>query len=115
MINALRNTYSLDDSQVSYLNSMLDPQGQKAIAVATGRFVTKYGSVAAIKALLVRYAGKVAAKSMVKWVPFVGSVVSAGLSYKLTYHLGDSAIDDCEEGAFAMLDAIVDAEKRQLG
>jgi small GTP-binding protein len=34
-----------------------------------------------------------------KWVPFVGTLVSAGLGYKLTYSFGDKLINECEAAA----------------
>jgi predicted GTPase len=44
-------------------------------------------------------------KNSSKWVPFVGTMVSAGLGYKLTYHFGEQLIDDCESAARQMIEA----------
>jgi predicted GTPase len=44
-------------------------------------------------------------KNSSKWVPFVGTMVSAGLGYKLTYHFGEQLIDDCETAARQMIEA----------
>ena len=42
-------------------------------------------------------------KNSSKWVPFVGTMVSAGVGYKLTYHFGEQLIDDCETAARQMI------------
>jgi small GTP-binding protein len=34
-----------------------------------------------------------------KWVPFVGTLISAGLGYKLTYAFGEKLISECEAAA----------------
>lgn len=44
-----------------------------------------------------------AVKSSAKWVPFVGTMVSAGVGYKLTYHFGEQLIDECEAAARQMI------------
>jgi hypothetical protein len=42
-------------------------------------------------------------KNSSKWVPFVGTLISAGLGYKLTYGFGEKLIDDCEAAAREMI------------
>jgi hypothetical protein len=46
-----------------------------------------------------------------KWVPFVGTLVSAGLGYQLTYRFGDQLIDDCESAAKEVIASLEADEK----
>jgi hypothetical protein len=50
-------------------------------------------------------------KNTSKWVPFVGTLVSAGLGYKLTYRFGEMLIDDCEAAAKEVIAALAEESK----
>jgi hypothetical protein len=53
--------------------------------------------------LLKRFAGRQAAKSLVRYVPFVGQMVAAGLGYAITSNAGQSYLADCHELAREVL------------
>jgi hypothetical protein len=103
------STYGLRKDQVEAL------QGQLHVSAAVIRGVreiaqrfTPYLAEKFVAAALRRMGAEVLLKNTSKWVPFVGTLVSAGLGYQLTYRFGEQLIDDCESAArevIASLDA----------
>ena len=73
-----------------------------------GRMVTKR----LVAALLRRVGVRVAAVSVAKYVPFVGSGIAAAISFGAMKLVGNSHIDDCYRTAKAMLDATADSPNR---
>ena len=49
---------------------------------------------------------EVALRNSSKWVPFIGTLISAGLGYKLTYHFGEKLLADCEAAAKEIIQAL---------
>jgi predicted GTPase len=94
------STYGLRKDQVEAL------QGHTHVHAAVIRGVreiaqrfTPYLTEKFVAAALRRMGAEVLMKNTSKWVPFVGTLVSAGLGYQLTYRFGDQLIDDCESAA----------------
>lgn len=73
---------------------------QAAGATAVGRLVTRE-----LIALLLRgLARKVATKTVLRFVPFAGQALAAGISYGLLKMLGERHIADCVRVASAVID-----------
>jgi hypothetical protein len=73
---------------------------------------TPYLAEKFVAAALRRMGAEVLLKNTSKWVPFVGTLVSAGLGYQLTYRFGEQLIDDCE---FAAREVIASLEVDRRG
>jgi hypothetical protein len=43
-------------------------------------------------------------------VPFIGTLISAGLGYKLTYHFGEQLLDSCEAAAKEIVHALAQTQ-----
>jgi len=66
-----------------------------------GRTVTKR----IVTSLLRRVGARVAAGSVAKFVPFIGSAVAAGISFGAMKLVGNAHIEDCYKTARALLPA----------
>jgi predicted GTPase len=94
------STYGLRKDQVEALQSQTNVHAAviRGVREIAQRF-TPYLTEKFVAAALRRMGAEVFLKSTSKWVPFVGTFVSAGLGYQLTYRFGDQLIDDCESAA----------------
>lgn len=94
------STYGLSAEQIASLQRQahLRATVMQAIRELADRF-TPYLTEKFLITLLRRMGVEVLLKSSSKWVPFVGTLVSAGLGYRLTYQLGEKLIDQCEAAA----------------
>lgn len=94
------STYGFAPDQVNALkgNAQLRAAVLKGLQEVADRF-TPYLTEKFIIAALRRMGMETFVKNSSKWVPFVGTMISAGIGYKLTYHFGEQLIDDCESAA----------------
>jgi hypothetical protein len=70
-------------------------QAVREVADRLTPYLTEKFVVAAL-----RQAGvQVTVQSTAKWVPFVGTLVAAGVGYRLAYHFGEKLVEDCEAAA----------------
>jgi hypothetical protein len=85
-----------------------DPKLRQFVLVAAlsvgsemiGRVVTKQ----IVMQLLKRVGIRVASKSVAKYVPLLGSVVSAGLSFGVMRYVGNDHVEDCYKVALKVLE-----------
>lgn len=99
MIPMINRKFGLTPEEID----VLDPQVKKVILVAissigselVGRFVTKQLVMAVLKKIGIR----VATKSVVKYIPILGSALSASISFGAMKMVGNSHVDDCYEVA----------------
>ncbi len=96
--------YGLTEQQMSKIHG--DANVTATIQVV-GRFAAEYLTKAGITQILKGLAGREAFKSLIKFVPFVGQAVAAGLGYFITKQFASSLIDDCEKKALELLDAVM--------
>jgi hypothetical protein len=94
------STYGLRREQIDALQRQTRMrsavyQGVREIAERFTPYLTERFLLTALR----QAGGETLAKSTSKWVPFVGTAISAGLGYKLTYSLGEKLIDQCEAAA----------------
>ena len=111
MIPAISRRFGLSQEQIE----AQDPQIKGLILVAitsvgsemVGKAITKQ----LIMQLLKQVGVRVATKQVTKWIPFVGSAISAGISFTAMKYLGNSHVDECYEVAKRVLE---DKKKLEL-
>ena len=104
MIPAISRRFGLSQEQIE----AQDPQIKGLILVAitsvgsqmVGKAVTKQ----LIMQLLKQVGVRVATKQITKWIPIVGSAISAGISFTAMKYLGNSHVDDCYSVAKRVLE-----------
>jgi len=92
LFQEIRDNYGLSDDFLANLK-------QSSIPVV-GRLannVVKYAAKEGLLVLLKNFAGRQAVKSFAKYIPFVGTAISAGLGYAITSNVGNSYLNDCHE------------------
>jgi predicted GTPase len=104
-------TYGFAPDQVSALKGSMQLRAAvvKALQEVAERFAP-YLTQRFIVTVLERMGMETFVKNSSKWVPFVGTMVSAGVGYKLTYHFGEQLIDDCEAAARHMIATATEAD-----
>ena len=103
MLPEISKRFELDHAQIDKLEPHV---AQKVLVMASslgnnviGRMVTKR----LVTTLLRRVGMRVAAVSVVKFVPFVGSGIAAAVSFGAMKLVGNSHVDDCYHTAEALL------------
>lgn len=104
MIPAISRRFGLSQEQIE----AQDPQIKGLILVAitsvgsqmVGKAITKQ----LIMQLLKQVGVRVATKQITKWIPIVGSAISAGISFTAMKYLGNSHVDDCYSVAKRVLE-----------
>jgi len=99
LFSEIRDCYGLDEDHLSDLKKSTVP-----VVSRLANNVVKYAAKEGLLMLLKRYAGKQVAKSLSKYIPFVGQAVAAGIGYAITSNAGASYLDDCHELATKILD-----------
>lgn len=93
----IRSNFSLDEENISFFDNNDDQSFKGAIKQEIlkrlGRFLTTEG----VMVLLKRYAVGVTSKQMVKYIPFIGQIVAAGIGYKMTHIFGEDVINETYE------------------
>jgi predicted GTPase/uncharacterized protein (DUF697 family) len=97
--------YGLTAKQSEYMLKFLDSgkASVQALKQMTGRIGAKYATERGISILLKVIVSGELFKSLSKYIPLVGTLISAGLGYKRTYSYGEQLIDDCEAVAKEVL------------
>ena len=94
----IRNCYDISEGDATLYAV---PVAKKLLELAT-----KEG----VKILLKKFAGRVAVKSVAKYIPFIGQAVSAGIGYKMASYAGGEYNDYCYRFAEDVMDKLI-AEK----
>jgi uncharacterized protein (DUF697 family) len=100
LLPAINDKFGLTPSQIEALS----PNLQKIVVVGGASMglglIGKALSPDRILSLLLRAGAKrIATKSVVKYVPFIGSAISASISYYLLRRVANKHIDECYEVA----------------
>ncbi len=103
--------YGISQSQLEQLQrtfpklhaSPLATAGMKAAAAYAARYLT---SEAVLKTLT-SLGSKIGARSLAKFLPFVGLAISAGLGYKMTTMFGEMLIEQAEDASRQLLEGLV--------
>jgi small GTP-binding protein len=85
----IKAAYGIKDESLGAKDFL--PQALAPIANRIISFASKDG----LMILLKKYAGRVVAKSLVKWVPFVGQLIAASAGFAITMAAGKDYLKDC--------------------
>ena len=105
LLPTISERFGLDHEQVAKLEPHL---AQKVLVVASGMGNTVIGRMVTKKLvvrLLQRVGIRVATASVAKYVPVMGSLLAAGISFGAMKMVGNSYIDDCCETARTLITA----------
>lgn len=95
----IRDCYGLSSERLGLLRQSAIP----AVAQLANN-VLKYVAREGVVMLLKRQIGRQAAKSLSRYVPFIGQAIAAGLGYAITSNAGASYLDECHELARQILE-----------
>lgn len=96
--------YGLNENQLEWTFS-----GRANRIALIQRLSSKFGQFLLkeyIVKLLMRYAVQESAKTLVKWIPFIGQIIAAGIGYKITISFGNDVIEECHKGALEVVEAL---------
>lgn len=103
LIPKINEEFDLSPEQIDSLDTESKLFVMTAISNTGSKMAGKYITRKLIVLLLNKMAGKVAARNVAKFVPFVGSAVAGSISYTAMKYMGNRHIDDCYEIALAAL------------
>jgi hypothetical protein len=99
LIPAINQKFGLTPDQIEELDTrhkvLIYAMAKKVGSDLVGRAVTKRLVMAALK----KVAGRMAAKQVLKYVPFAGQAAAAALSVAAMMYLGNAHVDACYEVA----------------
>ncbi|CAM4218311.1 hypothetical protein VRRI112168_18155 [Vreelandella rituensis] len=104
LIPAINQKFGLSPEQIDSLDTESKLFVMTAISNTGSKMAGKYITKKLIVLLLNKTAGKVAAKGVAKFAPFVGSAVAGGISFTAMKYMGNSHIEDCYDIALATLE-----------
>lgn len=104
LIPKINEKFGLSPEQIDSLDTESKLFVMTAISNTGSKMAGKYITRKLILLLLNKMAGKVAAKNVSKFLPFVGSAVAGSISYTAMKYMGNNHIDDCYEIALAALE-----------
>ncbi|WP_157991678.1 GTPase [Caldimonas tepidiphila] len=98
LFSEIREGYGLSSERLGLLRQSTIP----AVAQLASN-VLKYAAREGVLTLLKRQIGRQAAKSLARYVPFIGQAIAAGLGYTITSNAGASYLEECHELAAQIL------------
>ncbi len=104
LIPKINEQFGLSPEQIDSMDTESKLFVMTAISNTGSKMAGKYITRKLIVMLLNKMGAKVAAKSVTKYVPFIGSAVAGGISFTAMKYMGNSHIDDCYEIALAALE-----------
>ena len=94
----IKAAYGISDENLGVKDFL--PQVLAPIANRLLSFASKDGLMFVLK----KFAGRIATKALVKWVPFVGQLVAASAGFAITMAAGKDYLKDCHQIAEYILD-----------
>lgn len=88
----IRASYGLSDERLDSLRHSAVPAVAR-LATDVLKYATREGALMLLK----HFAGRQAAKSLMRYVPFIGQAIAAGLGYAITSNAGASYLDECHQ------------------
>lgn len=104
LIPKINDKFGLSPEQIDSLDTESKLFVMTAISNTGSKLAGKYITKKLIVVLLNKMAGKVAAKNVSKFVPFVGSAVAGSISFTAMKYMGNNHIEDCYQIALATLE-----------
>lgn len=95
MLPAINSKFGLTPQQIA----QMDTRSRRLIVLAVtsigSEVIGKFVSRTLVMSILKKMGTKVASKSVVRFVPFVGQAVAAGISFGVMKMVGNDHIEDC--------------------
>lgn len=111
MCQQLNQAYGLTEEQLDYFqknNTKLKESAQfSGTKQAIMKWVAKYAVAEGILIALKAMGTRIAIKNVAKFLPFIGTIVSAGIGYKMTMAFGEAYLEEAESNAEKVLDLII--------
>lgn len=114
MCTQINSVYGLSAEQLAYAESAApglskSPEfnGLKQNIV---KWIAKYAVAEGIIAVLKNMGGKIVIKNISKFLPFIGSLISAGIGYKMTTAFGEQYLEEAEILADKVLKEIISSQ-----
>lgn len=111
MCKQLNQTYGLTEEQLDYSqrsNSNLKDSAQfSGTKQAILKWVAKYAVAEGVLIALKAMGTRIAIKNVAKFLPFIGTIVSAGIGYKMTTSFGEAYLEEAELNAKKVLELIL--------
>ncbi|MBZ5487278.1 hypothetical protein HW452_07045 [Halomonas aquamarina] len=105
LIPKINEKFGLTPEQIDSLDTESKIMVMTAISNVGSKMAGKYITKKLIVMLLQKMSGKIAAKNVTKYVPFIGSAVAGGISFTAMKYMGNSHIDDCYDIALAAIES----------
>jgi uncharacterized protein (DUF697 family) len=112
MIPTISRRFGLSQEQIEAQDPHIKGLILVAITSVGSEMVGKAITKQLIMQLLKQVGVRVATKQVAKWIPIVGSVISAGISFTAMKYLGNSHVDDCYFVAKRVLEKKKEFEKQ---
>ena len=97
MLPAINSKFGLTPQQIEQMDSRSKRLVIVAVSSIGSEAIGKFISRTLVMSMLKKMGTKVATKSVVRFVPFVGQAVAAGISFGVMKMVGNGHIDDCYE------------------
>ena len=105
--HTVADIYGLTAKKFEFMERLLGPKAIPSLMAKVAQFAAKYLAKEGIILILKRMATRITAKQVSKWVPFVGPLISAGIGWKATFMLAEDMVDEAENLAREILEAII--------
>ena len=106
MTNDIADIFGLKEENLKRLEDISGSAKIKLITGKAGQFLVKYGTKEGIMILLKKYAASETIKVVGKWVPYVGTVISASIGYLLTSNMGNEILIESKSLAQQLFDSL---------
>lgn len=114
MLPAISKRFELSDADIE----ALDPTTKALVLTTAGSIGSKVIGHAVTRDLVIRLLKKVgvkmASKQLVKYVPFAGQIIAAGIGFTAMKYIGNAHVNACYQVAKAYLGHPENSEKRVL-
>ncbi|MBF2708698.1 GTPase [Flavobacterium soyangense] len=97
MASEIKKIYGLDEENISELSKKMKSKANfTAFSLKVGQYSSKFITKEGIIIILKRFAVSLSSQEMLKYIPIIGQIASAGIGYKMTYSFGDNLIMESE-------------------
>lgn len=96
-LNAINKKFGLSPDQIEGMSEAQKVGFQAGVSATANKLIGTYITKELLKSILAKMGIKIATKNLTKWVPIIGSAISAGIGYGSFVAFGDKHISDCAE------------------
>lgn len=109
MSEIISKLFGLTQENLDFFNS-LNNKNIKIVVAKASQYLIKYVGKEAIMVLLKKAATTLSTKTVVKYIPLFGQVVSASVGYFLTKSVGDDMVNNAESIAMELFETITNID-----